>query len=66
MSDDVVYLPPDPELTYRVATDASFPWGLRCGVCSRLIRDGQPFDTRPGDGGDVETIVCVYCPGGET
>ena len=58
--------PPDVVVPYPVVTEATFPHGLRCAHCERVINVGQPFDshvTRTYTSGDtLGHLACVYCP----
>ena len=52
-----------------IVRDADYPYGLRCGECSLLLRDGDRYSERLTDFiGDIPAvmIVCVPCAGGET
>lgn len=66
MSDETIQIPPDIAVPYRVVTDATFPYGLRCCHCNRLIDVGQPFIDHVivtyGNGDTMAHLACVYCP----
>ena len=50
--------------TGLVIRAADWPWGVRCGECSRLLRDGDRYSERlEGMAGDtpVVLITCARC-----
>lgn len=57
---------PDPELSFPVVTEQNFPWGLRCGLCHRIIEVGKPFqayeESMYENGDTWAMLLCVYCP----
>lgn len=46
--------------SFRVMTEVDFPHGLRCAMCHRPIRDGQPYRAIPFTD-DTDMLICVYC-----
>jgi hypothetical protein len=47
-----------------IVRDEDWPYGLRCGECCRVLRDGEPYAERlTGMVEDVPAvmIVCIRC-----
>lgn len=56
---------PDTQAVFRVVTEVTFPQGLRCARCPRVILPGQPYTDGPtgmhSSGAIVVELICVYC-----
>lgn len=55
----------DLKVAFPVMTEAGFPHGFRCSICSRSITVGQPYTDKlfgvAEDGTPITMLTCVYC-----
>lgn len=62
---DLTEVGPDITVSFPVVTEAGFPHGVQCPVCSLGISVGQPYaDHLVGvysDGSVITLLTCVYC-----